>query len=560
MGGSTIAHVEDVSGQNANGTVHAKTLVLVVAVNMVFFAQLISVVGSGSLGHSIAAVTGATEYEVWFTSSISILTAALSPPVSQAADYWGRKWPLVFFTSLGCIGSIVVSRANSPSSILAGFVISGIGFGAQPLIATISSEVLPRRWRPFAQGFFCSAGALSAVVSLLFGGALVRDGSHERFRIYYYVCGGVFALSALLSTLLYNPPPRNFQIELKFNEKIRRLDWPAYALLTGGTILFCMGLSWSHHPYSWSDPHVVAPFVAGVGLFIGLIFYALFVRKDGIVHHELFSNRNFPIALGCQFVEGLTFFASNNYWPSESLKLLSSDTLLVGANYGIAFIAGIIFAGFGAAFSWKTKLLRPPAMLAFVLFVIFDILAATIATNTPNANFWIYPIFVGGGMGLCLTNGMTLAQFATPLELLSTTTGLVLAVRNLGGTVGLAIYNAVFHHCVVSNLASNVAAATLPLGLPETSLNPLVDILNSGNLEGLSTIPGITSAIKYAAEHAQLETYVTAYRYVWVTAGAFSASAVISTAFILERKTDFNAHVDAPVEGDTQSSAYLEKA
>jgi hypothetical protein len=30
MGGSTIAHVEDVSGQNANGTVHAKTLVLVV--------------------------------------------------------------------------------------------------------------------------------------------------------------------------------------------------------------------------------------------------------------------------------------------------------------------------------------------------------------------------------------------------------------------------------------------------------------------------------------------------------------------------------------------------
>ncbi|KAH8703170.1 major facilitator superfamily domain-containing protein [Talaromyces proteolyticus] len=560
MGGSTITHVEDVSGQNSNGTVHAKTFVLVVAVNMVYFAQLISVVGSGSLGHSIAAVTGATEYQVWFTSSITILTAALSPPVSQAADYWGRKWPLVFFTSLGCIGSVVVSRANSPGSILAGFVISGIGFGAQPLVATISSEVLPRRWRPFAQGFFCSAGALSAVASLLFGGALVRDGNNEGFRVYYYVCAGVFALSALLSTLLYNPPPRNLQVELKFYEKLGKLDWPAYALLTGGTVLFCMGLSWSQNPYSWSDPHVVAPFVVGVGLLIGLISYALFVKKDGIVHHKLFLHRNFAIALGCQFVEGLSFFASNNYWPSETRKFLSPDTLLVGANYTVAFIAGIIIAGFGAAFSWKTKLLRPPSTLAFVLFIIFDILAATITINTPDANFWVYPIFVGGGMGLCLANGMTVAQFATPLELLSTTTGLILAVRNLGGTVGLAIYNAIFNHCITSNLASKVAAATLPLGLPETSLSLLVDVLNSGNLEALSTVPGITSAIKSAAEIAQLQTYVIAYRYVWVAAGAFSASALVATFFIVERKTDFNAHVDAPVEDNIHKSAYLEKA
>jgi MFS family permease len=97
---------------------------------MTYVAQLVSVVGSASLGRSIAAATGSEGRTVWFTSAITISTAVLCPPISQAADYWGRKWLLVFFTSLGCTGSIVVSRANSTSSVLIGFILSGLAFGA----------------------------------------------------------------------------------------------------------------------------------------------------------------------------------------------------------------------------------------------------------------------------------------------------------------------------------------------------------------------------------------------------------------------------------------------
>lgn len=122
---------------------------------------------------------------------------------------------------------------------------------------------------------------------------------------------------------------------------------------------------------------------------------------------------------------------------------------------------------------------------------------------------------------------MTAAQFATPMELISTTTGLVLAVRNVGGTVGLAVYNAVYNHGIASNLAPKVAAVTLPLGLPKTSLVSLTAAIKSGDPQTLSVIPGITPEIIAAAGLALQETYVIAFRYVWVTAGAFSTAALV---------------------------------
>ncbi|RDL41314.1 Uncharacterized protein BP5553_01293 [Venustampulla echinocandica] len=555
-----VVHVENVDAQEANGRVHAKTYILVAAVNMIYVAQLCSVVGSGALARDITAVTGGSGNIVWFTSVITICTAVLSPSVSQAADYWGRKWLLIFFTILGCVGSIVVSRANSPGSVLVGFTFSGLAFGSQALVPTITSEVLPRNYRPYAQAAVNVSGSLSGFVSLLLGGALTRNSNHEGFRTYWYICAGTFALSAILTAFLYNPPLRELQRTLKFTEKLKKLDWIGYALLTLGLALFCVGLSWSQNPYPWTDARVSAPFAVGVFFTTALVLYEWFIKVDGMIHHRLFRGRgrNFPIALFCLFVEGLAFFSANNYFPFETSILFTSDPVVVGAHFGIAFIASIVFAGVGAAYCWKTKTLRDTTMAAFISFIIFFVLMATTTTNTPQNNFWAYPLFLGGGLALSVTALMTAAQFATPAELISTATGLVLCVRNLGATVGLAVYNAVFNQCVSQNLAPKIAAAALPLGLPESSIGALIGALVTANFAGLAEIPGVTEEIIGVATVALKETYLIAFRYVWVTAGAFSAIAFIASCFLSNPSEAFNSHIDAPVE--VESIAEADKA
>jgi hypothetical protein len=129
-----------------------------------------------------------------------------------------------------------------------------------------------------------------------------------------------------------------------------------------------------------------------------------------------------------------------------------------------------VFAFVAGAYCWKTKSVRLPTVFAFLSFLIFNILMATATPNTPMARIWAYPVFLGIGLGLALTTLMLPAQFSTPPELIAVMSGLMISVRSLGGTIGLALYNAIFNGVLAQNLEPRIAAATLPLGLPKTSL------------------------------------------------------------------------------------------
>jgi MFS family permease len=59
---------------------------------------------------------GGVEYQNWLLASLTTTFVIFSPPVSQAADYFGRRWLLIGLAGIGCIGAIIVSRATSVSS------------------------------------------------------------------------------------------------------------------------------------------------------------------------------------------------------------------------------------------------------------------------------------------------------------------------------------------------------------------------------------------------------------------------------------------------------------
>jgi hypothetical protein len=52
----------------------------------------------------------------WLPQTNTIITLAFVTPISQIADYWGRKGPLVIASVVTCVGSIIVSRATNMSS------------------------------------------------------------------------------------------------------------------------------------------------------------------------------------------------------------------------------------------------------------------------------------------------------------------------------------------------------------------------------------------------------------------------------------------------------------
>ncbi|MCJ1472619.1 hypothetical protein MMC13_001268 [Lambiella insularis] len=159
---------------------------------------------------------------------------------------------------------------------------------------------------------------------------------------------------------------------------------------------------------------------------------------------------------------------------------------------------------------------------------------------------------MGISLGTALRGLITVAQLSTPPELLSITPGLMFATRSFGGTVGLAIYAAIFNSTLSDNLPTEVAAAAIPLGLKPGNLPTLIAGLTGGDKPSLSRIPNVNPKLLQAAGLAVQSCYVLSFRYVWATARAFSVIALIVAGFLVDRKAEFTYHIDAPIETEAE--------
>jgi MFS family permease len=173
------------------------------------------------------------------------------------------------------------------------------------------------------------SNVFGAILGLLVGGVLNRDGDPNGFRYYFYISIALFALTATICIFTYHPLPTKSQNAFTFNEKLARLDWVGYALEASSIVLFSLGLFWSQNPFSWSNPHVSATFAIGVVLGAFMVIYETKLKKDGMFHHGLFiKNRNFTVSIICVFCEGVAFFAANVYF-SFQVKTLSNIPILL---------------------------------------------------------------------------------------------------------------------------------------------------------------------------------------------------------------------------------------
>lgn len=499
------------------------------AISFIYLAQLMAIVGAGLLGQPITTLFNESSLSIWLSSIITIFTAVLTPPISQAADYWGRKWFLVVLMACGFAGSLIIGRATSMAMVIGGFCLLGMSFGSQSLLFAVVSEVLPRKHRPIAQAIVNLTAGVGAVAGLLMGGSLLRYNIFENYRVYWYVVAGICMASSILCFGFYNPPPREAQVALSTREKLRRLDWIGIGTFSPGLTLFCVGLAWSQNPYTWSDAHILAPFIIGVVLLIAFILYEWRWKSDGMLHHGLFKNRNFPISLAIAFAEGLSFFTCNNYYPFETSLLTGGSLWTSALHFAIVFFASVACAPLAGLWSSTRKVVRSPLFVGVSSLVLFNILMATITTNTSLTVLWGYPVFAGLGLGMILPIVMVAAQLGTPPELISITSGLMTSIRSVGSAIGLAINNAIIHNSLSKNLAPKIAEAVLPLGFPQAELPALISALSSGSTSALGSVPGVTPAIATGAVAAFKAAYSIAFRNAWITSACFVFVAAIGT-------------------------------
>lgn len=410
---------------------------------------------------------------------------------------------------------------------IAGFCVIGLGFGTQGLVHAVSGEVLPRLWRSWGQAMALISTEVGLVLGLVVAGALNRTGDPDGFRNFYYITAALFFAASVLCIFAYNPPPTKQQLET-VGSKFAKLDWIGYILLSSSLVLFSVALNWSENPYPWNDPHghVAAPFALSMVLAICLIIYEVW-KPDGLFHHELFQNRMFPICLVCVFAEGISFYAANVYVPYQASTLYETDFLFAPLRLAVGFMAAMVASVGTGLYCFMTKRVRWATFAALIIFVaFFGAMAGSIHVDDSGTATWGLPILVGWAFGMVLVTLVTAAQLCVPPALVTISSCLMLSVRALGGTVGFAIYQAVFESAL-SHLEDNITQAALGAGLPPASVPQFLAWQTSHNESSLLTIAGVNTTIVEAATVAMRSTYKSGFYNVWVTGAAFVSAAAI---------------------------------
>lgn len=173
------------------------------------------------------------------------------------------------------------------------------------------------------------------------------------------------------------------------------------------------------------------------------------------------------------------------------------------------------------------------------------------SNRSSSQETWGYVVLLGFPLGMTLTTLITIAQLSTPTHLISNASGLVISVRSLGGTIALAVYQAIFTS-QLSHLPDNIAAAAVSKGLATGEIGPFVTALITGDAAAVGAVPGVNSGIIDAGIIALKDTYVAGFRYVWTAAGGLIVLAIVAAFFLQDMKKEFNMHIDAPVEVEAE--------
>ena len=363
----------------------------------------------------------------WVLNAYTIVFAALLVPAGKVADRVGHKRSFLVGVALFMAGSLLSAMAPNPTVLIATRM--GQAVGAAVLLPSSLALILrafPRERIPVAVAVWGATGAVAAALGPTLGAALV-EWTSWRWVFYLNLPVGLFAIAVGTRVLLDSRQPDT------------RLPAPSgVALIAGAAAALSLGVVQSES-WGWVDPRTVGALV------IGTLLMAAFVvaqrRSEApVLDLELFTIGNFAWGNAASMAFGVAFIAMffgsilflTEVWGWSTLAAgfgIAPGPLLVAvlapqmgrlaARHGqrpLLIAGGVFFAAGGL---WR--LLTLDGQVDYVI----DYLPSMILT--------------GVGVALCLPQLSSVTAQALPPDRLGVGGAANQAIRQFGGTFGVAL-------------------------------------------------------------------------------------------------------------------------
>jgi EmrB/QacA subfamily drug resistance transporter len=370
----------------------------------------------------------------WVVTAYLLAVTVSTPLFGKLGDLYGRKRLFQASIVIFVAGSILSGLAQTMGQLIAFRAIQGAGAGGLIVLAmAIIADVISPRERGRYQGYFGAVFGASSVAGPLLGGWFT-DNLSWRWVFYINVPLGIAALF-LTSAVLPRTSVR----------RLVRIDWLGTILLSSAITCLVLLTTWGGTEYAWGSPLIVALGAATVVLGAGFVLVERRAPEPALPLH-LFRMRTFDIATAVSFVVGAAMFGAITYLPTflqvaNGASASNSGLLLVPIMGGL--LTASIIAG---QLTSRTGRYRRFPILGMGLASVAVYLLSTLDVGSSRWESGLYMALFGAGIGLVMQTLVLAVQNEAPAADLGVATSTVTFFRAVGGSVGVALFGALFSH------------------------------------------------------------------------------------------------------------------
>jgi EmrB/QacA subfamily drug resistance transporter len=386
---------------------------------------------------------GGVSHMAWMTTAYLLATTLVMPIYGKFGDLWGRRTLFLVAIGLFTVASLGAALAPDFTWLVIWRGVQGLGGGGLMILSqAIIADVVPARERAKYMGPIGALFGLSAVAGPLVGG-FFTDSAALGWQWCFWVNVPVGLVAFTIGW---------FTLTLPRKRSTTPLDYAGIVALSATTtslILFT--------DFGGSDGWGAGRTLAMLALFVvSVVAFVAIERRavEPIIPMSLFRNRTFVVATALGLAVGLGMFSAIAFMPT----FLQMSSGLSAANSGLLMLpmtGGIILTIQGSAgFIQRTGRYKifTVAGVAVILAALIWMTTLSGATSlwTVGAMFFV----LGAGLGLIMQNVVLAAQNAVAADQIGTATSTNNYFREVGATLGVAIFGTLFTSRLADNLVS----------------------------------------------------------------------------------------------------------
>jgi EmrB/QacA subfamily drug resistance transporter len=405
---------------------------------------------------------GGVSHMAWMTTAYLLATTLVMPIYGKFGDLWGRRTLFLIAIGLFTVASLGAALAPDFTWLVIWRGVQGLGGGGLMILSqAIIADVVPARERAKYMGPIGALFGLSAVAGPLVGG-FFTDSAALGWQWCFWVNVPVGLVAFTIGW---------FTLTLPRKRSTTPLDYAGIVALSATTTSLILFTDFGGSD-GWGAGRTLAMLVLFV---VSVVAFVAIERRavEPIIPMSLFGNRTFVVATALGLAVGLGMFSAIAFMPT----FLQMSSGLSAANSGLLMLpmtGGIILTIQGSAgFIQRTGRYKifTVAGVAVILAALIWMTTLSGATSlwTVGAMFFV----LGAGLGLIMQNVVLAAQNAVAADQIGTATSTNNYFREVGATLGVAIFGTLFTSRLADNLVSalsdnNRQAVQAGITSPET--------------------------------------------------------------------------------------------